>query len=78
MNVDNLAEVLVPAYNSYCDEMPGVNCHFGCSDEKILMIGSDKRYSLYLQDFSHKGRVVYCTDAVIKDEKMCLFNANGK
>ena len=72
LNLTNIAEVLVPAYNDYCAQMPGTNCHLGC-DELLYLRHENVDHLLILQNIPFNELAVYCTE-----DKTCLYFANGK
>ena len=72
LNLTNIKEVLVPAYNDYCAQMPGANCNVGC-DKKLWLYHENVKYLLILQDFPYNTRAVYCTA-----DFQCLYFAYGK
>lgn len=71
VQVDNLRRMLVLAYNEYCSEMKGANCHLGC-EEKILIKHNGTHNILVVTDLYHNGRSVYCGDNMF-----CLFYDTG-
>ena len=72
INLTNIAEALVPAYNNYCAQMPGTNCHLGC-DKLLYLRHENVDHLLILQNIPFNERAVYCTE-----DKTCLYFANGK
>ena len=74
INLTNIEEVLVPAYNDYCANMPGANCHLGCDQYVYLRLPtSNNSWFLTLQHFPFNGRAVYCGE-----NYTCLYFAQGK
>ena len=76
MNVTNLKEVMYPAYNEYCSQMRGVNCHLGCPVKiNLTTFDSDgiKQNAFRLQNYPSNERVVYCDQ-----DDDCLFFAKGE
>ena len=71
INVTNIAKVMVPAYNNYCAQMPGTNCHLGC-DRLLNLQHSGRLHTLALQSFPFNEHAVYCAD-----DDFCLYFAKG-
>lgn len=72
IDVNQILEVLLPAYVAYCVAMSGTNCHIGCK-RAILLTKHTDSYELRLANFSYNGRAVYCTESF-----ECLYYSNDK
>lgn len=74
INVTNLVNVVIPAYNDYCSQMPGTNCHIGCP-VGVALKNNGELYVLVLQSFPYNEHVVYCSDT---SSNICLHFSKGK
>ena len=62
MDIENILNIILPYYGSYCNNRVHANCHTICSDNLLLTSnGKINKYTFY--KYPYNGRIVYQSES---------------